>query len=93
VSDQTQVPDGLLALQGKREAAKRSGGLKRSIRPSQNPNRLPPYQAPDVVDVRDGGEAAEPPAPAPEPVAASRPAKRRALRNRRRTFRLLRSFV
>jgi hypothetical protein len=73
VSDQAQIPDGLMALQSKREAAKRPSGLKRTIRPSQNPNTLPPYQAPEVVD---GGEAAELPTPAAEPVAPPRPAKR-----------------
>jgi hypothetical protein len=73
VSDQAQIPDGLLALQSKREAAKRPSSLKRTIRPSQNPNTLPPYQGPEVVD---RGEAAELPTPAPEPAAPAQPAKR-----------------
>jgi hypothetical protein len=76
VSDQAQVPDGLLALQSKREAAKRSSPLKRTIRPSQNPNRLPPYKAPDAVDGGDGGDGTASPTAASQPVAAPRPAKR-----------------
>jgi hypothetical protein len=56
-----------LALQNKREAARRQpSSLKRTLRPSQHPNTLPPYEAPEVIDVR---ETAEQPTPAPEPVA------------------------
>jgi hypothetical protein len=76
VSGPGQIPDGLLALQSKREAAKRQpSGLKRTIRPSQHPNTLPPYEASEVIDVR---ETAEQPTAAWEPVAPA-PREKRAL--------------
>lgn len=73
MSERAQIPDGLLALQNKREAAKRPAGLKRTLRPSQHPNTLPAYQAPETVDLR---ETAEPPTLAPEPVPPAQPGER-----------------
>lgn len=67
--------DGLLALQNKRAAAKRSTPSR--IKPSQNPTTLPPYEAPTVAGGRGNTDQIAPPETHAEsaPAAEDKPSR------------------